>query len=284
MLRFDSSYTKSNNNNQRSTSLYRNGQDNTSSSLRMKLSEPHQSHSRLYNNNNDSDRERYSHRSDSHRHHRNDYSQFDNKYPTKPLKSIDTTRQRSILDDDLYNEKHGRDLQSPSSYRHNHRRRHEENQPDYYTVDSYRSSISKNMNHNNKSHHHYNADPSSFDNLNSLPDKYDKYKHDKNYTLSSSSPPLPPLSSSPTQRSLSSPQPLPLPPPVIHQQNIPINMSYLLRMKKKYKYKITSNISGTRFEIIRQVLEAMGCKVLPDDNFNWYFNLFIIIVTNIKFL
>ncbi len=38
-------------------------------------------------------------------------------------------------------------------------------------------------------------------------------------------------------------------------------------MKRKYKNKISANLSGTKFDILKQVLEAMGAKILPDDNF-----------------
>jgi ribonucleoside-diphosphate reductase alpha chain len=43
--------------------------------------------------------------------------------------------------------------------------------------------------------------------------------------------------------------------------------SYLIKMKRKYKNKISANLSGTKFDILKQVLEAMGAKILPDDNF-----------------
>ena len=46
-----------------------------------------------------------------------------------------------------------------------------------------------------------------------------------------------------------------------------INKSYLIKMKRKYKNKISANLSGTKFDILKQVLEAMGAKILPDDNF-----------------
>ena len=48
-----------------------------------------------------------------------------------------------------------------------------------------------------------------------------------------------------------------------------INKSYLIKMKRKYKNRISANVSGTKFDIVRSVLEAMGCKILPDENFDW---------------
>lgn len=48
-----------------------------------------------------------------------------------------------------------------------------------------------------------------------------------------------------------------------------LNKSYLTKMKRKHKNRISANVSGTKFEIVRSVLEAMGCKILPDENFDW---------------
>ena len=47
-----------------------------------------------------------------------------------------------------------------------------------------------------------------------------------------------------------------------------VNKNYLLKMKKKFKRKISANVSGTKFEIVKEVVEAIGCRILPDENFD----------------
>jgi len=60
------------------------------------------------------------------------------------------------------------------------------------------------------------------------------------------------------------------PPPqsVVVQQTTPINKNYLLRMKRKHRFKVTANLSGTKFDLVKNVVEAIGCKLVPEDNFN----------------
>lgn len=39
-------------------------------------------------------------------------------------------------------------------------------------------------------------------------------------------------------------------------------------MKRKYKKKISANVSGTKFEIVKEAIKAIGCKVMPDEQFD----------------
>ncbi len=47
-----------------------------------------------------------------------------------------------------------------------------------------------------------------------------------------------------------------------------INKSFLMKMKHKYKYRISANVAGTKFEIVKEAIEAIGCKILSDENFD----------------
>jgi hypothetical protein len=54
------------------------------------------------------------------------------------------------------------------------------------------------------------------------------------------------------------------------QQPRGVNKSYLMKMKRKYKYRVSANVAGTKFDIVKETLEAIGCKILPDENFDRY--------------
>jgi hypothetical protein len=57
-------------------------------------------------------------------------------------------------------------------------------------------------------------------------------------------------------------------PPISIPATAPINKNYLLRMKRKHRNKITANLSGTKFDLVKNVVESIGCKLVPEENFN----------------
>lgn len=47
-----------------------------------------------------------------------------------------------------------------------------------------------------------------------------------------------------------------------------VNKNYLDKMKRKFKRKISANVSGTKFDIVKEVIDAIGCRIASDDNFD----------------